>query len=204
MVLFFAIVCVCGIMIWVKHTQSVSPFLISINQNGERWTMVHHKNHQTEIPAYYVLQESLLNKFTRDWFTIYNDNELNSANWEKCDRSGTECRETSGQSVSKCSIYCTTNDAVFDGFEKVVLPVYSNLVSDGGDVWTVKTINIAPVDSVESITTYGGFWRINVGIHTKTGMIYFTCFAKIGYNADLYPKTMGYYVSEFYTYRMDS
>ena len=203
MIIFLAIVCICGIMLWVKKTQNVSPFLIYMNPNGERWTMVAHNNHETEIPAYYVLQESLLNKFTRDWFTIYDTDSANTANWAKCDRSSPECREASGDVIDTCAIYCATNESVYDEFEHVVLPVYSSLESDEGDVWTVTNINIKPVDSMKSITENGGFWRLNTSVQTKTGTVYFTGYARIERDQKEHPKTMGYFISEFYTYRMN-
>ena len=204
MVIFFLVICLCGIIIWVKRTQSVTPFLISFNPNGERWTVVEYDNHSSEIPAYYVLQESLLDKFARDWFTIYDNIQLNQANWSKeCARNSSECRETSVDSVDTCAIYCACSDSVYTNFEKVVLPVYSGLEVDSAAVWTVKNVSIKPLYSMKSITKYGGMWRLDISVQTNTGPLYFTGFAQVRYDREIYPRTMGYYVSDFNTYRMN-
>ncbi len=204
MVLFFVIVCVCGIILWLKKTQNVSPFLISVSPNNERWVMVAHDNHKTDVPAYFVLQESLLNNFAKNWFTISDNILQNQAMWSKdCSRDSSECRENTGSDVNTCAIYCACDDRVFTEFEKVVLPIYSNLESEQSAVWTVESVSINPVDSWKFITQYGGKWRLNIVVQTDTGVVNFVGFAKTGYDALQYPKTMGYYVSEFYTYRMN-
>ena len=203
MCVFFLIICVCGIILWVKQTQNISPFLISINPNGERWTVVAHDNHKTTIPAYYVLQESLLNKFVRNWFSVSNNPDENNARWAKCNRDSPACTQDIGNDDITCAIYCPSDDAVWDTFEHVVLPTLTQIATVDGDVWAVKSLSMKPVDSVESITANGGFWKLNIAVQTNTDTLYFTGFARVGYDIQSYPKTMGYYVAEFYTYRMN-
>lgn len=200
MVLFFGIVCLCGIILWAKKSQDISPFLISINQNGERWTMIAHDNHRTEIPAYFVLQESLLNKFARSWFSISGDVLLNQATWAECSRDSAECRESSGSDVETCAIYCACDNRVYDNFKSVVLPVFSNLEAEYDAVWQVTSVVAKPL---YGITETGGMWKLDIMVDTGTDNIRFVGYAKVSYNADFYPKTMGYYVSEFNTYRMN-
>ncbi|MBR4507742.1 MAG: hypothetical protein IKP24_04390 [Alphaproteobacteria bacterium] len=203
MVIFFIIICLCGLIFWVKKTQDVSPFLISISPNGERWTMVAHDNHKTEIPAYYVLQESVLNKFAHNWFTISGDTETNKAVWANCAQTPGVCRESGGNNSNTCAIYCACDASVYDSFERVVLPVYSGLIADTAAVWKVINVSVAPVDSLDSIKESGGKWKLNVVVQTDNGIINFTGFAQTGLNEEQYPKTMGYYVTGFNMYRMN-
>lgn len=201
--IFFLIVCLCGIILWVKRTQDVSPFLVSINPNGERWTVVANDNHKTEIPAYYVLQESMLNRFVRDWFTVSADANLNAARWKKCEHESEECTGNIRSDGNTCAIYCMSDTNVWDSFENVVKPVFNELSTRDGDVWTVKSVSVKPVDSVASVTQGGGFWKLEVVVQTNNGDILFTGFARTNYDEQTYPKTMGYYVSDFNTFRMN-
>lgn len=203
-IVFFVCVCLCGIIFWAKRSQSVSPFLISINPNGARWTTVSFNCNKTSVPAYYVLQESVLNKFIKNWFTISDNIFTNQANWSgECTRNSPECTKTTGDMVETCAIYCKSSDSVFDNFTKVVLPVFSKLETDDAAVWDVVAINVKPLISQDVITEFGGLWHINVFVNTGDDIVNFVGFARMAYDQVLYPKTMGYYVSEFNTYRMN-
>lgn len=203
MVVFFLIICLCGLIFWVKKTQDVSPFLISLSPNDERWAVVAHDNHTTEVPAYYVLQESLLNKFAHNWFTISNNNQVNQAVWKNCAENKQICQDTTGDDSDVCAIYCASNIAVYDAFEKVVLPVYTDLSTEQSVVWNVVGVSIKPVDSIKSITDVGGMWKLNIAVDNGANIVNFIGYAVTAYDATQYPKTMGYYVANFNTYRMN-
>jgi len=203
MVVFFLIICLCGLIFWVKKTQDVSPFLISLSPNDERWTVVAHDNHTDEVPAYYVLQESLLNKFARNWFTVSNDDQVNQAIWKNCAEEKHICQGSTGDNADVCAIYCASNIAVFDAFTKVVLPTYSELLTKQNIVWNVVNISIKPVDSVKSVTDTGGMWKLNIAVDDGANIINFIGYAVTAYDAGQHPKTMGYYVANFNTYRMN-
>lgn len=203
MVLFFVIVCLCGAIFWANKAQDISPFLVSIGANGERWVTVAHDNHITEIPAYYALQESVLNKFVRNWFTIDDNILLNQANWAECTRNSPECKLDNNAYTETCAIYCASSDAVFTNFKEVVVPIYSDLEATEAAIWTVQSVSIKPADSWKFITENGGLWKLDVWVKTGVTSTYFTGYARISYNKSLYPKTMGYYISEFNTYRMN-
>lgn len=201
MVVFFLIICACGLLYWVKKTQDVSPFLISIAPNGERWVMVSHDNHKTEIPAYYVLQESMLNKFARNWFTISENMFQNLAVWsDECGRESEECTSNTLSGGDTCAIYCASDTMVFDDFKRTVLPIYSKLESDEGEVWTVESVSIKPVDTIGK---FGGLWKLNVLVRTNSRVLNFFGYAQTAYSQSTYPKTMGYYVAGFNMYRMN-
>ena len=203
MVLFFIIVCLCGMILWVKKTQDVSPFLISINSYGGRWTMIAHNDHKTQIPAYYVLQESLLNKFAKNWFTV-SDNVLdNQARWAACEHSSEECRDNGGDNVDTCAISCACDALVFENFEKVVLPTYSEIVAEEPITWSVESVSIKPLDSMDSITHDGGMWQLIITVRAGIETIRFMGYASVGFDSIEYPKTMGYYIQDFNTYRMN-
>ena len=200
MVIFFLIVCLCGIILWVKKTQDVSPFLISFQPNGERWTMVAYNNHKKEIPAYYVVQESLVYNFARNWFTISTNPKDNQQNWANCSQTPEVCTETTGR-LDSCTIFCNCDHKVFDSFEKVVLPTYNSFGK--GVSWVVKNISVAPLYSAESIAKTYGIWKLNVLVDTGMGTATFVGYAHVKQDEHNYPKTMGYYISDFNTYRMN-
>lgn len=205
MIVFFIIIVVCGIIFWTKKTQDINPFLVSVSPNGERWSVVVHDNHRKEIPASYVLQESMLDKFVHYWFTISDDTSLNLATWATtCKRESPECSGTSGNTTNTCAIYCDSSDTVFDEFKKVVLPTYSMLESEYAEIWTVRNVRITPMDSIDNIALHdGGLWKINVLVQTNQGNISFIGYARTSRDKTLYKRTMGYYVSEFNTYRIN-
>lgn len=200
MLIFFAIICLCGVILWVKGSQDSSPFLVSIRPDGERWDIVEHTNHKTEIPVYYVLQEALINQFATRWFTISDDTLVNQAVWSgECSRDSMECKEQNDR-IATCSIYCTSSDSVFQSFTDVVLPVYNRLEAEQGAVWTVRKIyDIKPVDT---ITEAGGLWQLNVIVKTNTGNAQFTGYALVAHAPDKYHQNMGYYIADFNTYRI--
>lgn len=204
MLLFFVIICLCGIILWAKTSQSSSPFLVSIRPNGERWAMVEHNNHRTEIPAYYVMQEALLNKFARDWFTISEDSSKNQAIWSgNCDRTGTVCREAHNTDVDTCAIYCVCNDAVFESFKTVVLPTYSKIEAKPNTVWNVREIYVSPVSAIQKS---GGLWRLNVIVKPSnlSTSLRFIVYVDIEQDTEVYgTKNLGYYIADFNAYRMN-
>lgn len=200
MVLFFLIVCVCGVILWVKNTQSTSPFLISITPGGERWTLVSHENHTKQLPVYFVLQESVVNNFARQWFTISDNILENTATWsDGCSRDSDECKIGG---TNTCAIFCDTDDNVFNNFKKHVLPVYEDMETNESAVWRVTSVRARPVD-VRAISKNGGTWRLTVHVDTGGVDTVFFGFARVGYNSIEYPKTMGYYISDFNMFRMN-
>lgn len=202
MLLFFAIICLCGIILWIKGTQTTSPFLVSVRPDGERWTLVEHANHTNQIPAYYVMQESLLNKFVHDWFTISDNILTNQAIWSNgCTRTSPECQPTNTDNAGTCAIYCVTSDAVFDSFQKVVLPTYSTLEAESNATWTVRDVRITPIGNIQE---HEGLWHLNIVVQTSNmGKLRLGAFALIKQNANIYLNNFGYYVDEFNSYRMN-
>ena len=186
-------------MVWAKKSQDMTPFLVSIRPNGERWQLVEYNKRNTEISSYYVFQEALLNKFVHNWFLISDNNLLNDANWANCSGNPDVCNDNVATDV--CSIYCTCDKQVFNSFETVVLPVYKELTAMAVPaVWEVKELSITPITEIKKS---GGNWQLDILVTTNTGVIKFVGYAKTSYDSvDKYPKTMGYYVSDFNTYRM--
>ena len=201
MVLFVIIIVLCGIILWTKSTQNVRPFLVSVSPNGERWTLVSNQEPRTEIPASYVLQETVLNRFINLWFSISDDINKNTAVWAAdCSRQSQECTDDSN--IDTCAIYCVSSDVVFTSFQKVVLPIYSNLESEHAAIWTVHNVKITPVDSMDSIAdNHGGLWRFHLSVQTNQGPLEFVGFARTAYDKTQYKRTMGYYIANFDTYR---
>lgn len=200
MVLFFLIVCVCGVILWAKNTQGTSPFLISITPGGERWSLVSHNNHTNELPVYFVLQESVINNFARHWFTVSDNILENAAVWSgDCARDSDECKIGGADT---CAIFCDASDYVFSNFKKYVLPAYEELETNENVIWRVTSVRARPVD-FRAITENGGTWRLTVHVDTDGVDTVFFGFARVGFNPIEYPKTMGYYISDFNMFRMN-
>lgn len=205
MVVFIAIIALCSIILWAQRTQDVEPFLVSYTLNGEPWTTISHNAHDTEIPATYVVQESVLNKFIRQWFTISDNADINADVWDaNCSRQSPECTGKDVVNTNKCAIYCACGDNVFDSFKNVVLPTYLNLESEYDAIWTVQDVLISPMEPVEKIASNNsGFWKFNVSVQTNMGLLNFVGYARTDRDSEQYKKTMGYYISEFNTYRVN-
>lgn len=207
MILFLVIMSLCGIIVWVKKSQNVTPFLVSVPSYGGRWTLVMHNKPVTEIPAYFMLQESFLHKFVKNWFTIHEDDiAANQANWAECSPRTSlesECMDRESSNSSTCAIYCACNDKVFENFKQVVLPIFSEIEAQESGAWTVQSIDLKPWNSFKFITQQGGMWQFSVSVKTGSKVTRFHGYARVGYNEQEYPRSMGYYISEFNTYRMN-
>lgn len=204
MVVFFLIICSCGLLLWVQRSTQVHPFLVSINSITGQWEIVGHQHGRVrELSTDQTLQESLVGKFVRNWFWIAENQDVNTARWDRCDRADDCAPENkSGVETGACGIYCLTGDEMFSHFLTDVKPGYQSRVLDG-ETWRVdmSSIQILPVGDV---VPAGGTWQIRAKIiSNKTAPITVLAYATIGRDMDAYPQTLGYYVAGFNAYKMN-
>ena len=133
MTVFFLIICSCGLLLWVQRSAHVHPFLVSINSITGNWEIIGHQHGaMREMSTTQTLQESVIGKFIRNWFWIADNTDLNTARWNKCDRTA-DCtpENKTGVETGACGIYCLTGDDMFSRFNSTVKPEYQARILDG-------------------------------------------------------------------------
>ncbi len=203
MVVFLLILFVCAILLWVGQSRKVHPFLVTINNSNGQWQVIAHDHGtRTALSANYVLQESVVINFAKDWFTISPDMSQNNIIWGSCDRMN-DCNSATGfYGDKKCAIYCQSGDDLYRRFAYNVIPEY-RVYAESGVRWTpdMRSVRIMPAGDVRDA---GGTWRISARITSnKSGPIDIIAYAKVAKNTDLYPRTMGYYIADFNSYRIN-
>jgi hypothetical protein len=201
-VAFFAVVFLCGILYWASRSESMSPFMIFADADNGEWRLVGRSDSAQDYSVEYAMQESLINNFIKDWFRISSAPVANQIAWQRCDRE--TCSSGDGLMFGsiRCSIYCSVSDEMFSRFSIDVLPGYATR-ADSGISWIVndKDLTVLPAGAVGPV---GGFWRaratISVGADEDFTVV---AFVKVARNSALYPKTMGYYIADFNSYRID-
>jgi hypothetical protein len=201
-VAFFIIVFLCGILYWSSRSDGMSPFMIFADADSGEWRLVGRSDTAPDYSVEYVMQESLINNFTKDWFRISSAPAANQVAWQQCDRE--TCGSGDGLMFGsvRCSIYCSVSDEVFSRFSIDVLPGY-RARADSGVSWAVndKGLAVSPVGAVGSA---GGSWRVRAAVSDGAGEDFTVlAFVKVARNSARYPKTMGYYIADFNSYRID-
>lgn len=207
MVVFFLIVCSCGILLWTQRSIQNYPVLVSVNNVTGQWEIVGNYGNQRgfvrEISSTQSLQESVLGKFIRNWFWVSGKEAVNEVLWGKCDRV-TECNPDNKAETDTrdCAIYCMSGDVLFDRFLQDVVPDYKNRVKLGQVLEPdMATLNMMPVGQ---ITEMGGNWQFRVTVYINgTSAIDVLGYAQVARNTDVYPQTLGYFVEEFNVYKMN-
>ena len=204
MVVFLLIICACGLLLWTQRSAHVHPFLVSINNITGQWEIVGHQHgRMREMSTTQTLQESVLGKFVRNWFWIAENQDANTARWDKCDRVlACSPENKTGVETGACGIYCLTGDDMFSRFNANVKPEYQARIADG-ETWRVdmSSIQMLPIGEV---LPNGGAWQIRAKIiSNKSAPIEILAYATVGRNTDAYPQTLGYYVADFNAYRMN-
>ncbi len=200
-VAFFLIVCVCGLIIWTTRGATVEPFIISIDKITGAWSIVGHPHGQMAYSATRTMQESVIANFTRDWFTVSGDAD-NIAMWQSCEREQCRSDDAPAHTDKTCAMYCAASDSVFNTFVYNVIPNWQDVAARGGRM-TVDTtsMQIAPIGQ---ITKNGGTWSIQATVSsTLDGDMQIIAFAKVARQTSWYPRTLGYYIAGFNTYRLN-
>ncbi len=206
MVVFFLIVCACGLLLWAQRSVTVHPFLVSVNPITGQWDIVGHR-HDTvqEMTTTRSLQESVIGKFVYNWFWISGNQDLNASLWKKCNRESDcnpESHTTDEIGAVACSLYCLSGDGLFTTFTSSVIPDYIKRV-ESGETWTVDmpTLQIMPLGTIGD---NGGSWQVRATLRSNTvAPINILAYIQVSRNTETYPQTLGYYVSDFNAYKMN-
>lgn len=204
MVLFFLIIVTCGFLLWAQRNVHIHPFLVSVNQMTGEWSVVGH--HHTSVPQVSTsqsLQESVLHKFIQHWFWISSSDTVNTAMWQSCDRL-TQCNpsDKTGIDTEACSLYCISGENIYTEFVETVVPGYLSRVSDG-ETWLLDGGSVV-LSSLGTVAAGGGSWLVRAVVYSSvSGPIDIMAYATVSRDTELYPQTLGYYISEFNAYKMN-
>ncbi len=203
--MFVAVIFMCFIILWAVRSQRVDPFVVSVNEFTGEWTVVGHShgNGPLEYPAVWALQQSVIADFAQDWFTLSDDEEINSEMWATCDRltdCGVDVVHPYGDKT--CALYCLAGEELFSAFVYDIVPDYQARVADG-ETWSVSKTDFQ-IEPAGQISEYGGTWKILAVVKSNMyGDMKIVAFAKVARNTNSYPQTLGYYVADFNAYKVN-
>lgn len=202
MVSFLLIIFCCAALPWIQSNMTIEPFVIYVDGAHGNWELVGRQNVKEREPYYISVQQALVSIFTEKWFTLSDNAEKNAEHWSYCDRE-TECKnriESTLYGNAKCDLYCLADDELYRNFTKKVLPLYQTTASFG-ERWYANPSKIIAKPNGK-ITESGGSWVVRAHIRSSiSGDFDVIAYVQIGYNKQLYPQTLGYYVSGFNSYR---
>jgi hypothetical protein len=205
-VAFFAIVVLCGALLWASQSLRLNPFLISVNQSTGEWTAVGEDDSgagKLEYSENRAMQEFVIGNFVRRWFSISAAASENEIRWCRCD-SRTECGtdrtiDQSGERKAPCLVCCASGDELFNRFVSEVLPDYKERAATG-ETWTLDEDSVEMTPLHKEIQN-GGLWRVSAVVRSnKSGNIPVLGFAAVSRLRDRYPLSMGFFVSDFNGY----
>lgn len=202
LVSFLIIVFLCGILLWSSRSERLDPFVISANNITGEWQIVGKADTSNTYRVEYTMQESAVGNFVKDWFKISSTPVANEVAWKQCDRATCGSGDGLMFGTRQCAIYCSVSDEVFSRFFYDTLPGYQER-AENGEVWRVndKDITIAPAGEIGPA---GGTWQIRAWVSCETTDDFeVIAFIKIAHNKSLFPKTMGYYIADFNSYRIN-
>ncbi len=204
MSVFLMILFACGLLLWAQKSMHVHPFLVSINEITGQWEIVGHQHTDIkEMSTVQTLQESVIGKFLEYRFFVTEDENFNANIWQTCDRK-VDCNPSAktGLGSETCVLYCLTSDDEHTNFVTNTIPQYQTIVQNG-EMWELdaKSVEMTPISQ---IVTKGGIWQIRATINSSLfGPMKILAYVNVLHNTNLYPQTLGYYVSEFNAYKID-
>jgi hypothetical protein len=188
LVLFFA-VCVAGAIVWARRSQGVRPYFIHISDSGE-WTVWSEKlrGFSSEVSWAALIQESIADKYARDYFEVPAALDDAEALWCKCGQCDV---------WNRCRVCCAGDARAYEFFTRSVLPTWRKKFGAGE---TQRFINrkASPVGAVDE---RGGYWKITGELADGRGAAKkIVAFMGIGRSRSGRAEALGFYVSEFYFY----
>lgn len=202
LVLFLILVCLGGLILWSVRSSKVDPFLISTNPITGEWTIVAHSHGDLEQSSDYAMQTAVIGNFIEKWFLLSADMDANSALWKQCDRIAyCATEEYVAYADSDCYIFCATGDGLYNYFAESIMPDYQERYKQGETLAVqMDGVRITPYGS---ITENGGSWMVQATVQSNLrGEMDIIAFVKIARNKNYYPKTFGFYVADFNSYKV--
>lgn len=198
---FLVIVLLCGLLVWMTRSQRLNVFLISRDGLTDQWQVVTHNKPGVKFTAVRNMQESVVGNFVMKWFALSDSQVENEKLWKSCDRNS--CQDYSGllSGDSTCALYCSCSEGLFNNFVSGIVPNYKKRAAQGERlVVNSASLVISPVDTVGDT---GGTWRVRATVLSNlSGEMDIVAFVKVAQNAEDYPNTLGFYVTNFYAYRL--
>ena len=201
MAAFFIIVCLCGLLIWTIYSMRTEPYILATGGINDQWRIVMATGEKQKMTDAQLFQQSLIWRFTQNWFNISPNPEINAAVWD------TECKREQCLSdeidSKRCAIFCSSGDDLFYRFSTDVLP-HLHAYQESNAMWMVvpESMRIEPVGH---ISENSGVWRVMLTILTGgTGAMDIVAYAHIERERTprFFPSTRGYYVADFNAYRV--
>ena len=206
-IVFFLILCACGLILFCRHFSGNYPFLISENPFTNEWTVVTYPGKQAteKIPQYQIVQEKLVSDFIKNWFTISNNRMENEMRWQECAAVDCALPQQYNPNNKECTLFCMSDTKLFDVFKQKVLPEYTARVEQAKEQWDVEKNGYSVMFiSPKIVTEKGSAWQVYTRIYSNiNGYFNVLAFLTIDHSTDSYPATLGYYVKEFNAYRIN-
>ena len=200
-IIFFLIVCACGLVLYTTHMRGNYPFLISVDPITNEWNVVTYPNKESSgvTQQYQIVQEKLVNDYVMNWFTISKNQTINEKRWQRCDAEDCDLPEQFRPNNLECFLFCNSSSELFTQFETKVKNEYLARVDERSEEWSVEIKNIM----LNSINENGGFWQVYFVVYsTINGPFDVLAFVKTARSLDSHPATLGYYIEDFNAYRM--
>ena len=195
------IICACGLLLLFVRAKKNFPFLISVDPLTDEWTVVAYPKEKNEksVEQYQIIQEKIVSDFVTNWFTISKRQSENDARWEKCDAVKCNAPEQYNPNNIECALSCVSGDDLFNQFSKKIRPEYTARIDQASETWTVNKMDIVPY----YVTMGASAWQIYIEIQSSiSGIFNVLAFIEVKQTPDAYPATMGYYIEDFNSYRM--
>ena len=205
MIAFFLVIACCIAIPWLQNHRTVSPYVIYVDGMRGKWELVGQVKPHIVVPYYDSMQRALAGIFTKKWFTISDNPDLNNKNWAKCDRN-TDCIDRINNTFENsdgCDLYCMSGDNMYRTFTEEVLPLYKAYEAMG-ERWYVdpNKITISGSERNKNGNSKGGIWIVRTRVRSNlNGDFDVIAYVKIAHNIELYPQTLGFYIESFDAYR---
>ncbi len=205
MFVFVLIIFSCILLIWANKSVKIHPFLISINNITGQWELVGHQHEKiAELSTDYTLQEAVIGKLIRSWFLLTKNKKRNREAWQKCNRAEScDPSKKTGIESGRCSIYCLTGSSLHEKFVANVMPDYLERMGRGESFFVdMATLQMKPLGDFKD--PKGCTWQVRFNIKTMSGETETILgYAVVLRDMPTYPQTMGYYISDFYSYKIE-
>lgn len=201
-VVYVLIVFACGLLLWASRSVRISPFLIATNEIPTEWRIVGQGGGTRRVATHNLLQEALIAKYIQRRFYISAFDKENENLWNVCERPK-DCTTIGNTSTgSDCALFCATSAEEFVRFQTMIVPDYRERVAMGEQQWvSAASIRLVPTSDV---SVRGGMWRASFTIESNISTpIRVIAYARVARDQQQYPRTMGYYITDFNAYRLD-
>lgn len=196
----FLIICACGLMLLLVHSENNYPFLISTDPITSDWTVVAYPEKTKKIVTTEIVQENLVRNYVEYWFTIDKDNAVNESLWQKCPNTACEALEQYDPTNKICALFCLSGQDLFQQFTEKIVPEYRARIQQKSETIRVVSQLITPPAKNQGATNV---WQSYAELDSSlNGRFSVLIFIELGYDKKMHPATLGYYVKDFNSYRM--